>query len=193
MADGVTMNIQGIKEIREMFNQMPKEVKQDVIWSAFWRKQTKDLINITKSKIKDAKEDIPYPPAYKRWLTSNSNSGSEYTGPMIKKRTLKESIGFFRTKASKKFLGGYVGPRVKGKFRKEHGGYYGAWVNYGSDVNFFGEYKGKKTRNKNFMQKAWNQGHKGVLRNGLEEAEKIFKRKMKAYEKRMTKFGKLGY
>ena len=36
----------------------------------------------------------------------------------IAKGTLKKSIGFFTTKTSKKYLGAYVGPRVKGAFSK---------------------------------------------------------------------------
>ena len=66
-------------------------------------------------------------------------------------------------------MGRYYQGDIEGKF------WFG--IQSSTDANFFGEYKGKKTRNKNFMQKAWKQGHKGVLRNGLEEAEKIFKEK----------------
>ena len=103
MADGITMKVQGIKEIEAMFRQVPKQVSQDKIWARFWRLNTKPLVKAAKDNAPIAKKDVPY--------TSNPSL-------TIKKGTLRDSIGFFRTRASKEYLGAYIGPKVKGKFKK---------------------------------------------------------------------------
>ena len=133
MADGITMKVQGIKEIEAMFRQVPKQVSQDKIWARFWRLNTKPLVKAAQDNAPIAKKDVPYSPAYK-------------------KRTLRKSIGFFRTRASKEYLGAYIGPKVKGKFKKNKGGYYGAWVEYGGEVMHYGKFKGK---NQPFMKRGW--------------------------------------
>ncbi len=175
MADSVTMKVKGMKEIEAMFRQVPKQVKQDSIWAKFWRLNTKPLLKAAQSVTPIAKKDVPYPPDKSK---------------TIKKGTLRDSIGFFRTRASKKYLGAYIGPKVKGKFKKNKGGYYGAWVEYGAEVMHYGKFKSK---NQPFMQRGWDMAHKIVLANGFKDSEKIFERVMKSHEKRMQKYGRLGY
>jgi len=171
----ISVEIKGMKEIEEMFRQVPKQVSQDKIWAKFWRTVTKPLVKEAQNNAPIAKKDIPYP-------ADKSKT--------ISKGTLRDSIGFFRTKASKEYLGGYVGPRVKGKFGKNKGGYYGAWVEYGSEVMHFGKHKSK---NQPFMENALKSKHHTIIENGFTDAEKVFKSIMKSHEKRMTKYGKLGY
>tara|TARA_R100000664_G_C2712431_1_gene108740 strand:- start:341 stop:868 length:528 start_codon:yes stop_codon:yes gene_type:complete len=175
MADRVTLKVQGIKEIEQMFKEVPKQVNQDSIWAKFWRLNSKPLVKAAQQYAPIAKEDIPYPPNPS--LT-------------IKRGTLRDSIGFFRTKASKNFHGGYVGPRVKGKYKKEKGGFFGAWVEYGDEVMHYGKFKGKANP---FMHKAWKAAHKIVLENGFKDSEIIFKRVIKSHERRLKKYGRLGY
>tara|TARA_R100000655_G_scaffold93026_1_gene134257 strand:- start:51 stop:632 length:582 start_codon:yes stop_codon:yes gene_type:complete len=190
MADGVTMNVQGIKEIREMFKQMPKQVTQDSIWAKFWRFNTKPLVKAAQQEAPIADKDIPYPNQGMKATLRNRDIAKEDGGLFIKRGTLKKSIGFFRTKASKNYMGGYVGPRVKGAFKGPRGGYFGAWVEYGSEVMHYGKFRGKDNP---FMKRAWSRAHKQVLTNGFKDATTIFFRAMKTYEKRMTKYGALGY
>jgi len=164
-----------MKAIEEMFKQVPKQVKQDSIWAKFWRLNTKPLVKAAANNAPIAKKDVPYPPDKSK---------------TIKKGTLRDSIGFFRTRDSQKYLGGYVGPRVKRSHKKNKGGYFGAWVEYGSEVMHYGKFKSK---NQPFMQRGWQMAHKIVLQNGLKDSETIFARVMKTYEKRMQQYGKLGY
>ena len=85
----------------------------------------------------------------------------------------------------------YVGPRVKGAFKsKEKSGYYGAWVEYGAEVMFGGKGKGE---DQPFMQKAWDSENKMVLADGMKDAQIIFERALKIHERRLKKYGKLGY
>ena len=109
----------------------------------------------------------------------------------ITKGTLRDSIIFYRTKASKQpwIHGGYIGPRVKGKFRKNKGGYFGAWVEYGHKTG----HKGKKTEDNPYMERAWKSKNSVVLKDGFKEAEKIFVKAVKSHEKRLQKYGSLGY
>ena len=186
----VTMSIVGLKEIQQMFNDLPKQVNKDTIWGRFWRQATKELVKQAQDEApllgdaakggshdirRSGKIGVPYPPNKK--LT-------------ISRGTLKRSIGFFRTKASKGDIhGAYVGPRVKGKFRKNKGGYYGAWVEYGDEVMHFGKYKSKGNR---FMHRAWAKKKHTVMNTGMELAKKIFAKAVKAHERRLKKYG-LGY
>ena len=171
----VTMDVKGLKEIEAMFQQVPKQVKQYSIWMKFWRLNSKPLV-------KAAQDQAPI--AKKSHLSPRENID-------VPKGTLKKSIGFFTTKTSKKYLGAYVGPRVKGKFSKyAASGWYGAFVEYGSEVMHYGKFKGK---NQPYMKRGWDMANKIVLANGMKDAEKIFARVMKSHEKRMQKFGKLGY
>ena len=172
--DTKNLNLQ-IKAINEVFKQIPKEVAQYKVWTKFWRQVTKPLAKAAHDNAPIAKRDIPYPPDKSK---------------TIKKGTLKESIGFFQTKASKEHLGGYIGPRVKRKFAKNKGGYYGAWVEFGAEVKHFGEHFSK---DQPFMQDAFTEKSHTVLETGLKDAETIFERVMKSHEKRLQKYGKLGY
>lgn len=184
MRDGVTMKVEGIKEISKLFNELPKEVNKDTIWGRFWRQQTKDLVRIAQNEAPLLKQDkrfksrlgVPYPP--------NKSL-------LIKRGTLRDSIGFYRTKASKGSIhGAYVGPRVKGKFSKNKGGYFGAWIEYGDEVLHFGKYKSKGNK---FMHRAWKRGKDSVMRDGMKNAVEIFVKALKAHTKRMDKYGKFGY
>ena len=107
----------------------------------------------------------------------------------ISRGTLKKSIQFYRTRASRGDVhGAYIGPRVKGKFKKNKGGYYGAWVEYGHRTRGGGMSKAFP-----FMEKAFNQTSGVVLENGFTDAEKIFIKAMDADVRRMKKYGRLGY
>jgi hypothetical protein len=184
--NNITIKVE-TKEIERMFNQLPRQVNKDTIWGRYWRKVTKSLLKESESQAPIAKKDIPYPPAYKKRAR-----GKKYTGPMIKKGTLKKSMQFFRTRASKGDIhGAYVGPRVKGKFAKNKGGYYGAWIgDFGGDVMHFGKFRSKANK---FMSRAWKAKGMSVSQNGIKEAEKIFDSAVKSHTKRMKKYGGLGY
>ena len=176
MDQGVTMNVQGMKEIRDMFNQLPKQVNKDAVWGRFWKKNTEPLKEAAAREAPMAKKDIPYPP------------NKELT---IKRGTLKDSIQFFRTRASKGDIhGGYIGPRVKGKFSKNKGGYYGAWVEFGNEVMHFGKFKSKANR---IMKRSWFAKKQQVLNDGLKDSKIIFEKEIKKHSRRMDKYGKLGY
>ena len=43
------------------------------------------------------------------------------------------------------------------------------------------------------MKRGWETAHRQVLENGFKDSEKIFERLMKSHEKRMQKYGRLGY
>tara|TARA_R100001143_G_C3333349_1_gene120548 strand:+ start:564 stop:1064 length:501 start_codon:yes stop_codon:yes gene_type:complete len=163
--DGVSIEInkQNLIDINLMFKQLPKQVDQNKVWVKFWRESTKPLV-------KAAQENA---------------EALEGTGQLAK------SVGFFTTKASRKYNGGYVGPKVKGAFKsKEKSGYYGAWVEYGGEVNFGGKGTGS---NQTWMADAFNAKKNIVLENGMKDAEKIFDRALKIHERRLKKYGTLGY
>jgi len=152
-----------LKVIDNMFKQLPKQVNKEKVWLKFWRENSKPLVRAAKSKAQ----------------------GLGGTGQLAK------SVGFFTTKSSRKYNGGYVGPRVKGAFRsKKKSGFYGAWVEYGGSVNFGGKGTGK---DQPWMADAWNSTNQQVLNNGMRDAEKIFVKAVKTHEKRMAKYGTLGY
>ena len=168
------VNVFGADEIRRMFMELPKQVNQDKIWNKFFKKISKPLISKAQSL------------------------APKKTGQLAK------SIGYFRTKASQKFLGGYVGPRVKGAFAardKDYkgsnkskiytkSGFYGAWQEYGSEVMFGGKGLGKS---KPFLKPAYNDTKVQMINNSFRDAEIIFAKAIKSHEKRMQKFGKFGY
>ena len=83
--------VEGIRQIQQMFNQLPKQINNDQIWIRFWREVTKPLV-------KEAK----------------TNAGQYNWSVQI-----KNSIGFFTTKASRRANGGYVGLRTRGAFRSK--------------------------------------------------------------------------
>lgn len=174
-ADNISVEVMGLKEISEMFEKLPKQVSRKATWTKFWRDVSKPLVRAAWQEAPVADKDIPYPSDPSKLIT---------------KGTLKKSIGFFTTKASREHFGGYVGPRVKGRFKEHKGGYFGAWLEYGDEVKFFGKHKGKADP---FMAEAWEKGYKQVLSGGMKSAEKIFKRALKSHERRLKKNGTLGY
>ena len=175
MADGVTVKAQGLKEIGQMFNQLPNRVNKDAVWGRFWKKVTVPLLDAAIQEAPVADKDVVYPPD--KSLT-------------IARGTLRDSLKFYRTRASreKDVHGAYIGPRVKGKFKKNLGGYYGAWVEYGHRKR-----GGGMSKPNPFMQRAWNQKSQSVLSNGFSEAEQIFIKAVRAHVNRLKKYGRLGY
>ncbi len=165
MAAGVKVEVDknNLRDIDLMFQQLPKQVDKNKVWVKFWRENSKPLINAAKQNAQKL-----------------GASGR-----------LAKSVGFFTTKASRKYNGGYVGPRVKGAFRsKEKSGFYGAWVEYGGSVKFGGKGFGK---DQPWMSDAWDSAHRQVLNNGMKDAEKIFARALKIHERRLKKYGTFGY
>lgn len=171
----VSVEARGLKEIGQMFDQLPNRVKKDLVWGRFWKKVTVPLLDAAIAEAPVAEKDIVYPPDNKL---------------KIARGTLKNSLKFYRTKASKQkgVHGAYIGPRVKGKFKKNMGGYYGAWVEYGHKKR-----GGGMTTPNPFMQRAWNQKHAVVLQDGFTEAEKIYIKAVQADLRRMKKWGRAAY
>jgi hypothetical protein len=166
------VTVLGTKELNDLFMQLPKQVKKNSIWQKFWRKNSKPFIDAAKSNLNG--------------LTGQQNETN-------KKRTerLKRSIGYFTTKASRKYLGGFVGPRVKGRFKsKGKSGYYGAWVEYGSEVKFGGRGYGT---DQPFIKPAWQSSYLKVTQNSMKDAEFVMAKAIKSHEKRLQKYGKFGY
>ena len=171
----VTVETKGIKEITQMFKELPRQVNKDAVWGRFWKKVTVPLLDAAIAEAPVADKDGVYPP--NKSLT-------------IARGTLKKSLKFYRTKASKAkdVHGAYIGPRVKGKFKKNMGGYYGAWVEYGHRNR-----DGSMSKPNAFMMRAWNQKSGSVLSNGFTEAEQIFIKANRAHVNRLKKYGRLGY
>ena len=167
---------QNLKDIMALFNNLPNRVNKDAVWGRFWKKVTVPMQKAAESKAPVADKNIPYPPD--KSLT-------------IEKGTLKKSIKFYRTRASKQkgVYGAYIGPRVKGKFKKNKGGYFGAWVEYGHKI----AHKGGMTKAFPFMEPAFKQTSGTVLKNGMADAEKIFDKALQADARRLKKYGRLGY
>ena len=171
----VSVEARGIKEIGQMFNGLPKRVNKDLVWGRFWKKVTVPLLDAAIQEAPVAEKDVVYPPDNKL---------------KIARGTLRDSLMFYRTRASKQkgVHGVYIGPRVKGKFKKNMGGYYGAWVEYGHRKR-----GGGMTTPDPFMQRAWNQKHGVVLADGFSEAEKIYIKAVQADLRRMKKWGRAAY
>ena len=177
----VSVEVKGIREITQMFKDLPRQVNKDLVWGRFWKKVTVPLLTAAENEAPLLKPGatgrvgVSYPPNKK--LT-------------IARGTLKESLKFYRTRASKQkgVHGAYIGPRVKGKFKKNKGGYFGAWVEYGHRNR-----DGSTSKPNPFMQRAWNQKSGSVLSNGFSEAEQIFIKANRAHVNRLKKYGKLGY
>jgi len=179
--DGVTVEVKGIKEIMQMFNELPKRVNKDAVWGRFWKKVTVPLLT---AAVKEAplldpgttgRVGVSYPPD--KSLT-------------ISRGTLKKSLKFYRTRASKQkdIHGAYIGPRVKGKFKKNKGGYFGAWVEYGHRNR-----DGSMSKPNPYMERAWKQASGSVLSDGFTQAEQIFIKAVRADANRLKKYGSLGY
>jgi hypothetical protein len=165
------VTVLGTKELNDMFMQLPKQIKKNTVWQKFWRKNSKPFVDAAKS---------------------NLNSLKGQRGQSDKKRTetLKKSIGYFTTKRSRKFMGGFVGPRVKGRFSGEKSGYYGAWVEYGGQVKFGGKGYGK---DQPYFETAWKSNYLKVTQNAMGDAEFIMAKAIKSHEKKLQKYGKFGY
>ena len=159
----VEVDKNNLRDINLMFQQLPKQVDQNKIWVKFWRENSKPLVKAAK----------------------NNAKGLGGSGQLAK------SVGFFTTKASRKYNGGYVGPKVKGAFSsKKKSGFYGAWVEYGGETKFGGKGFGN---DQPWMSDAWSSAHKQVLASGMKSAEKIFERALKIHTRRLKKYGTLGY
>ena len=178
--ESVSVEAQGIREIMQMFNGLPKRVNKDAVWGRFWKKVTKPMLTAAAANAplldpgSTGRVGVSYPPDKSQ---------------TIARGTLKKSIQFYRTRASRGDVhGAYIGPRVKGKFKKNLGGYYGAWVEYGHKNRGGGMSKANP-----FMEKAFNQTSGVVLENGFTDAEKIFLKAVAADERRMKKWGKFAY
>jgi hypothetical protein len=173
----VDIKIGNYKSIADLFKGLPKGVKKQNTWQKFWRLNTKPFIEA-------AQKNAPVSKAPHKFKFK----GGEKT---IESGTLRNSIGYFSTrKRRKNWLGGYVGPRVKGRFKNENAGFYGAFVEYGDEVMHFGQandYAGKK-----FMLPAFESKKNMVLQNSMRDAEKIFLRETKRWAKRTKQFGILG-
>jgi hypothetical protein len=167
-----------------MFRELPKQVNKTLIWGRFWKKVTVPLVEA-------AKREAPL-------LNPKTNSKSSRIGVSyppdesltIARGTLKKSIQFYRTRASRRkdVNGAYVGPRVKGKFKKNMGGYYGAWVEYGHKNR-----DGSMSKPNPWMMRAFQAKSQSVLATGFEDAEDIFVKAVKIHEKRLQKYGTFGY
>ena len=166
-----------LREIDRMFRTLPKRISQKGVWKKYWKEVSEPSVKAAEILAPVSDKDHPYP--REKDLT-------------IKRGTLRDSIQFFQTKASNKpwFHGAYVGPRVKGKYRKNKGGFYGAWVEYGGSVKHFGKYR---SEDNDFMEKAWK-GSIGAMKNdGVKKASIIFDKEVKRDAKRINKYGRLGY
>ena len=168
------IDIQGLKELNKLINDLPKSINKYSVWKGIWKKIGKPALNSASAGAPTAKKDIPYPPDRSK---------------MIQRGTLKKSIGFFTTRSSKKYLGMYLGPRVKGKFQRNKGGYYGAWVEDGGQVKFFGHTTGSDNR---YMNNAWKQNNTRMLKDTLDEGKKIIDKRWMSYTRRVQKYGTLG-
>ena len=158
-SDRNTIKLTGDKELQEFMRRLPKQLNNPKNLTKIWRENSKILID-------------------KAQALAPKRSGQ-----------LAKSIEFFTTKASRKVGGGYVGPRVRGKFRsKENTGFYGAFVEYGGEVMFGGRGHGKKG-NQEFMQPAYEQTKNAMMGNLLKDSRKMMLREVK----RLRKFGTLGY
>ena len=180
------VKLMGAKEIADMFGDLPKQIKRHNVWKALWREVGKDAL-------RDAKELAPSLGDSKKVSKKTKREGVVYPpnkGLRIKKGTLKKSIHFFTTRDSKNYLGLYLGPRVKRSYGKNKGGYYGAWLEYGDEVMHFGKYKSRATK---FMAPAWNRNKVKMMSTAFTKAGKVAAKAIKRHEKRLQKYGRLGY
>ena len=101
-------------------------------------------------------------------------------------------------------MGGYIGPRVRGRFAKKNtdyvgdnkkkmyskSGFYGAWVEMGSQIKFGGKGFGS---DQPFMQPAFDATKNIVNLNARNDANKVMEKLIKSHMKRTEKYGTLGY
>ena len=177
----VTVEKDNIRAIMAMFDGLPKRVSKDAVWGRFWKKVTVPMLTAAVNEApllkpgKTGRVGVSYPPD--KSLT-------------IARGTLKKSLKFYRTRASKQkdVHVAYIGPRVKGKFKKNKGGYYGAWVEYGHRNR-----GGGMSKPNPYMARAFSQTSGVVLQNGFSEAEQVFIKAVAADVRRLKKYGSLGY
>lgn len=173
----VNIDVGNLKSIKQLFEGLPKGVKKQNTWQKFWRLNTKPFVRAAQKNAPVSKKDHKF----------KFKSGEK----TIRSGTLKKSIGYFSTtKRRQRWLGGYVGPRVKGRFKDENAGFYGSFVEYGDEVMHFGQannYAGKK-----FMLPAFNSEKNNVLQKSMKDAHTIFVRETKRWAKRTKQFGLLG-
>tara|TARA_R100001463_G_scaffold110065_1_gene164756 strand:- start:49 stop:585 length:537 start_codon:yes stop_codon:yes gene_type:complete len=170
-----SLEVLGLHELNQMFKDLPKQLSDDKIWNAFWKKNSEVLVQKARSL------------------------APKKTGQLAR------SIGYFRTKASKNVHGGYVGPRVRtGKWAKRNNdykgsnkskiytnsGFYGAWVEYGGQVMFGGKGYGKSQP---FMQPAYNQTKNIMIAHSLKDGGVVMGKLIKSHERRLKKYGTYGY
>ena len=168
----VTFKMEGLKELQDLFAQLPKTLNNDKMFNKFFRENSKPLIKEARANLVKEKAD--------------------------KTGRLKRSIGYFTTRRSRKFLGGFVGPRVKGAFgagkKSKSGqgksGFYGAWIEYGDEVMFGG--RGPMKRAKKYFEPAYQSTKKIIEKNSIQDAEKVIARSVKSYARRTQKFGIFG-
>ena len=161
----VTFKMEGLKELQDLFAQLPKTLNNDKMFNKFFRENSKPLIKEARANLVKEKAD--------------------------KTGRLKRSIGYFTTRRSRKFLGGFVGPKVKGAFKtKSKSGYYGAWIEYGDEVMFGG--RGPMKRAKKYFEPAYQSTKKIIEKNTVQDAEKVIARTVKSYAKRTEKYGIFG-
>tara|TARA_R110001606_G_scaffold68796_4_gene157136 strand:- start:6611 stop:7183 length:573 start_codon:yes stop_codon:yes gene_type:complete len=175
------IQVHGLKELDTLIKSLQKGINQDNVWRSVWKKVGKPALMEAQSKAPVSDKKIPYPPSVKKRLFRDNK-----VGKYIMPGTLKNSIGFFRTPSSKDYNGIYLGPRVKGRFKKEKGGYFGAWVEYGSDIKFFGKHFGKKDQP--FMRDAFENNKVQMLTNTFKHGQKIVDQYIKRYVKRTSTF-----
>ncbi len=170
-----SLEVLGLHELQQMFRDLPKQLSDDKIWNAFWKENSKPLVDKAQS--------------------------------LAPKKTgqLANSIGYFRTRASRRGHGGYVGPRVKGRFAKRDkdykganrkkiyskSGFYGAWIEYGGEVMFGGNAPAKKG-NQAFMQPAYQQTKGIMVSNSVKDGGNIMGKLIKSHTNRTKKYGVLG-
>lgn len=165
--DNNSIKMFGLKEINQMLEQLPKEVSNSRKWNNLWKEIGKPLI-------KNAKERADQ-------ISAKSPDGTGRLG---------KSIKYFTTKRTRKFLGGMIGPRVKGSFSSfKKSGYYGAWVEYGGSVKFGNKGFGKDQK---FMKPAYDATIDLMNKNALNSAKKTVEKLMKSHLKKTNKFGILG-
>ena len=164
--------MEGVKELQDLLAQLPKKLNNDKMFNKFFRENSKPLIKQARANLVKEKAD--------------------------KTGRLKRSIGYFTTRRSRKFLGGFVGPRVKGAFgagkKTKSGegksGFYGAWIEYGDEVMFGG--RGPMKRAKKYFEPAFQSTKKIMLNNTTKDLEKVVQRSLRSYAKRTEKYGIFG-
>ena len=164
---GKGLEVFGIKELEHMFKDLPKKMSNSRKWNTLWREIGKPLVKEAKLNADAISQDSP-----------------------VGTGRLGKSIKYFTTRRSRKFLGGMIGPRVKGAFSSiEKSGFYGAWVEYGSQTNFGGKGFGQ---NQPFMEPAFNATREEMNRNARQSTLNTVEKLMKSYLKRTEKYGILG-